>query len=210
MATSPSQTKAATTAAARPAVFGVRHLSPGAAWHLRRFLDRVRPTIVLVEGVADGTELIGGLVDRRVRPPVAVLAYTEAMPIRTLVSPLAVYSPEYQALRWAHEHQVETRFIDLPSANFLAIERNRTARLVEQSRRSDADADVGADAGGDADAGPGADLPPVPGRSLYQRIADAAGEPDYETYWERHFEHDRSDDGYRRGGAAAGRRAAVA
>ena len=34
-------------------------------------------------------------------------------------------------------------------------------------------------------------------RSLYERFAEQAGEPDYDTYWERHFEHNPSDDSYR-------------
>ena len=33
-----------------PHIFGVRHLSPAAAWHLRQLLDRVRPKLVLIEG----------------------------------------------------------------------------------------------------------------------------------------------------------------
>ncbi len=37
---------------------------------------------------------------------------------------------------------------------------------------------------------------PEPPRSLYQRIAELAGERDYDTYWERHFEHNASPDSY--------------
>jgi hypothetical protein len=44
---------------ATPHIFGVRHLSPAAAWHLRQLLDRVRPKLVLIEG-SDGRVLIGG------------------------------------------------------------------------------------------------------------------------------------------------------
>jgi len=32
-------------------VFGVRHLSPGGAWHLRATLDALRPKVVLIEGL---------------------------------------------------------------------------------------------------------------------------------------------------------------
>src|ERR1019366_7282651 len=31
----------------------------------------------------------------------------------------------------------------------------------------------------------------------YQRIAARCGEPDYDTYWERRFEHNLEDDSYR-------------
>ena len=36
-----------------PVYFGVRHLSPAAAYHLRRALDEARPALVLVEGPSD-------------------------------------------------------------------------------------------------------------------------------------------------------------
>ena len=78
-------------------VFGVRHLSPTGAWHLRRFLDHVRPELVLVEGLDDATELIA----RRSRgkgtkPPIALLAYTDTLPVRTLVYPLPGTVPSFR------------------------------------------------------------------------------------------------------------------
>src|SRR5207244_6153129 len=33
--------------------------------------------------------------------------------------------------------------------------------------------------------------------SLYERIAQRCGEPDYDTYWERRFEHNLGEDSYR-------------
>ena len=36
-----------------PTYFGVRHLSPAAAFHLRKALDQARPRLVLVEGPSD-------------------------------------------------------------------------------------------------------------------------------------------------------------
>ena len=94
-------------------VFGVRHLSPGGAWHLRATLDAVRPKVVLVEGLTDAAALIPDLTRSGTNPPVAILAYTDAVPVRTLVYPLATYSPEYQALVWAKENKARAEFIDL-------------------------------------------------------------------------------------------------
>ena len=37
----------------RPTFFGVRHLSPAAAHHLRQALDEAKPRLVLVEGPSD-------------------------------------------------------------------------------------------------------------------------------------------------------------
>jgi len=102
-------------------VFGIRHLSPAGAWHLNAFLDEVRPTAVLVEGPSDAGELIRQVTLKGVVPPVAMLAYTEELPIRTLLYPWAEYSPEYQAFLWAAREGVPCEFIDLPSGHALAL-----------------------------------------------------------------------------------------
>jgi hypothetical protein len=41
----------------------------------------------------------------------------------SVLFPLASYSPEYVALRWAREHGAEARFIDLTTSQSLAAER---------------------------------------------------------------------------------------
>ena len=103
-------------------VFGVRHLSPAGAWHLRRYLDEVRPKVVLVEGLSDTEELVPHITKKGTKPPIAILAYTDTLPVRTVVYPLARYSPEYQALLWAKENNARVEFIDLPSDIFLAFQ----------------------------------------------------------------------------------------
>ena len=60
----------------RPHLFGIRHLSPSGAWHLRKFLDETDPDLVLIEGPSDFTELLEDLTKKEVKPPVAVMAYT--------------------------------------------------------------------------------------------------------------------------------------
>lgn len=162
-------------------VFGTRHLSPAGAWHVRAFLDRVKPTLVQIEGLSDANELIEHICDRRTRPPVAILAYTQAVPIRTIVYPLARYSPEYQAMAWALEHDVEVELIDLPSDIFLGL-------LV---REHDAEPETTAD--------------DPPRKSTYDAIAERFGEPSYTSYWERHFEHNLADDSYRSAALELGR-----
>jgi hypothetical protein len=115
-------------------VFGVRHLSPSGAWHLRRFLDAVRPEVVLVECMSDCESLIPDIIRTDSEPPIAILAYTDSQPVKTIVYPLANYSPEYQAFQWADEHDAAVRLIDLPSDVFLALERSTTLRLSPRNR----------------------------------------------------------------------------
>src|SRR6516165_7148491 len=102
-------------------VFGVRHLSPAAAHHLHAVLEEMRPTAVLVEGPSDATEQIKHLVHKDTRPPLALLAYTRTRPVRSILYPLAAYSPEWVALTWSIRNKVETRFIDLPASVFVDL-----------------------------------------------------------------------------------------
>src|SRR5438093_225967 len=191
-------------------VFGVRHLSPSGAWHLRAFLDRVRPKVVLIEGLSDANGLIPDITRKDTRPPIAILAYTDSLPVRTLVYPIARYSPEYQALLWGEEHDVRAEFIDLPSDIFLALQDTTDNAIHEPASADETDADhkeedehedSATDAAHDATAPPatpeGARAEgPEKNTSLYERFAQIAGEYNYETYWERHFEHNLSDDSY--------------
>src|SRR6266566_5314007 len=107
--------------AASPHIFGVRHLSPAAAWHLRQLLDRVRPKLVLIEGSDDADQLIPAIVTPKSKLPIAILAYTADAPVRTFVYPMATYSPEYQALVWSKENKAKARFMDLPASVFLGL-----------------------------------------------------------------------------------------
>lgn len=104
-----------------PVFFGVRHLSPAGAWHLRQLLDALLPKLVLVEGPSDLTEQLKDITRPETKPPVALLAYTQGTPVRTILYPFAEYSPEYQAILWCHENGAQCRFMDLPSDVFLGL-----------------------------------------------------------------------------------------
>lgn len=179
-------------------VFGVRHLSPMAAWQLRDYLNQIRPEIVLIEGLNDATELIPDMTRKETRPPIAILAYTDALPVRTLVYPLATYSPEYQAIKWARQNNVPVQFIDLSSEHFLALQ-DIEFELLERARQEviERAKDPSREPVEDPSPDPMAATVPEPPRSIYERCAERAGESDYDTYWERHFEHNASPDSYR-------------
>ena len=87
----------------------VRHHSPACALALSALLDEVRPTAVLIEGPVEYAALLPSLQDPRTVPPVALLSLGE----RTAsYYPLAEFSPEWVALRWAGQHGAEAAFID--------------------------------------------------------------------------------------------------
>src|SRR5262245_11734567 len=172
-------------------VFGVRHLSPAGAWHLREYLDQIKPDVVLIEGLSDASDLIPQVTRKGTKPPIALLAYTDSLPVRTLIYPLARYSPEFQAMCWADEHDAKVDFIDLPSDVFLALQ-DIEEELREKRRRAAAEAPPP-----EASPSPAPEGPPKVRVGVYDQYAQRAGEADYETYWERHFEHNLSDEAYR-------------
>ena len=140
--------------------FGVRHLSPGAAWHLIEFLEEKSPSLVLIEGFSDANETISYLSDEKLKPPAALLAYSKKAPVRTLVYPLSSYSPEYQAMVWAKKNEVCCKFIDLSSEMFLGMTEKQYSGGKESAYID-----------------------------IYSEIAANAGEDSFDSYWERSFEH---------------------
>ena len=103
-------------------VFGIRHHGPGSARSLRRALDEWRPDAVLVEGPPDADAVLPLAAHPGLRPPVALLVYRRDEPGRAVFYPFAVFSPEWQALRWALAAGAAVRFIDLPQAYQLALD----------------------------------------------------------------------------------------
>ncbi len=141
-------------------LLGIRHHGPGSARSVVRALDALGPDIVLVEAPADAGPLVGWIGSGDLRPPVAMLGWVVADPSRAAFAPFASFSPEWQAIRWAGRHGVEVRPIDLPLATTMAFERDDDELLA-------------------------AAPPPDPLRAL----ADAAGDPDPERWWEDVIEH---------------------
>ncbi|MCJ1679491.1 DUF5682 family protein [Streptomyces sp. APSN-46.1] len=159
------------SAAARgPLLLGVRHHGPGSARAVRAALDAARPAAVLIEGPPEGDALIALAADPGMRPPVALLAHAADDPGRAAFWPLADFSPEWVAIRWAQEAGVPARFIDLPAAHSLA-------GVGAGEPDPDADGDV------EGDAPDSVRLDPL------SVLAETAGYDDPERWWEDVVEH---------------------
>src|SRR5204863_7184291 len=93
------------------------------------------PRLVLIEGSDDADELIPHIISPKSKLPIAILAYTTDVPVRTFVYPLATYSPEYQALLWCQENKAKVRFMDLPSSVFLGLyDRDDGTAVLEKDK----------------------------------------------------------------------------
>ncbi|MFK8267821.1 DUF5682 family protein [Capnocytophaga cynodegmi] len=157
--------------------FGVRHLSPGASFHLLKFLEKHKPKCILIEGPSDATNLITHIAQKDVKPPIAMLGYTTELPIETVLYPFASYSPEYQAICWGVKRKIDVRFIDLPSEIMLKLQQERTYEKNDEKA---------------------ADYYSFH-NNLYDQLAEKYEETDYESYWERNFEHNLNEDIFRQG-----------
>ncbi len=157
-------------------IFGVRHLSPGASYHLIQYLEEKKPKCILIEGPSDATELITNIAQKAVKPPIALLAYTTELPIETVLYPFAAYSPEYQAICWGIKKKLDVRFIDLPTDIMLKLRQERNAEKSETAN------DFYAFHNG-----------------LYDKVAKQYDEENYESYWERNFEHNLNSGSFREG-----------
>ncbi|MFE4384491.1 DUF5682 family protein [Streptomyces cyaneofuscatus] len=162
-------------AVAGPLLLGVRHHGPGSARAVRAALDAARPAAVLIEGPPEGDALLPLAADPQMRPPVALLAHAVDDPGRAAFWPLAEFSPEWVALRWALAHDVPVRFIDLPATHSLALKEPVGDQPGEQPGEETAPAPGGEEA--------------TPRVDPIRVLAETAGYDDPERWWEDVVEH---------------------
>ena len=102
-----------------------------------RALDEIRPDAVLIELPADCAAVLAlGRRRRALIPPVALLGYLPSDVSRAAFWPLADFSPEWQAARWACASGVALTPIDIPMSWALA-ESNRPGLPDDADPRSD-------------------------------------------------------------------------
>ncbi|MFJ5828650.1 DUF5682 family protein [Streptomyces sp. NPDC093089] len=160
----------------RPLLLGVRHHGPGSARGVLAALEAEKPAAVLVEGPAEADALVALAGEADMRPPVALLAHAVDDPGRAAFWPMAEFSPEWVAIRWALDRGAAVRFVDLPAAHTLAAHTLTAA------------ADPTWDDSEDAVAGGGPPIDPV------AELARAAGYEDAEHWWEDAVEFRGADD----------------
>jgi uncharacterized protein DUF5682 len=175
-------------------VFGVRHHGPGCARSLRRALESLRPDILLVEGPPDAEEVLPLLAHEGLTPPVALLVYPPEAPDLAVFYPFAVFSPEWQALRYGIESKIPVRFMDMPQAHRLASAleiRKKVAALVADGDGSPSQPDEEGSSASADDVAPseeGNDSNAALHHDPIGLLAEAAGYGDRELWWEHQIE----------------------
>lgn len=155
-------------------VYGVRHHGPGSARAVLEALEQQPPDLVLIEGCPELDAIVDLLGEPDMVPPVAGLVYAVDEPRQATFYPLARFSPEWVAARWALERGVPVRFLDLPATHSFALAAEARSRREEVSAedRDDVDAE---------------DVPaPLPPERLdpIGTLAATAGYDDAERWWE--------------------------
>ena len=147
-------------------IFSIRHHGPGSARNMLQALEALQPDIVLVEGPAEGQEMIQWVSHPDMKPPVALLAYETGNPQQAVFYPFTHFSPEWNALLYAGKKGIPARFADMPLTHWLA---RKNARLTEESSQQEPDEK------------------PV-NRDPFSHLASISGFEDTEEWWEHHFE----------------------
>lgn len=172
-----------------PLLLGVRHHGPGSARAVRAALEAASPRTVLIEGPPEADALIALAADEDMRPPVALLAHVVDEPGRSAFWPLAEFSPEWVAIRWALEHGVPARFIDLPATHTLAWGREEGEEQKQEASEKREQQGEGEPGG----------LPSEPAEAVridpLAVLAETAGYDDAERWWEDVIEHRAARDG---------------
>lgn len=174
-------------------VFGIRHHGPGSARSVLHALERLQPDAVLIEGPPDANDVIPLVAHAGMQPPVALLVYVPDEPHKAALFPLAVFSPEWQALRYALEHDIPVEFMDLPMAHQFRLRDDAAERLLAEaeSASGDDEPEVTITEPEESTLEEEAMLPHDPLGAL----AQAAGYSDGESWWEQMVEQrqDSSD-----------------
>ncbi|MFF3275711.1 DUF5682 family protein [Streptomyces chrestomyceticus] len=185
----------------RPLLLGVRHHGPGSARAVRAVLEHHEPRALLIEGPPEADALVALAADEAMRPPVALLAHVPADPGRAAFWPLAEFSPEWVAIRWALAHDVPVRFIDLPAAHSLAFGPDGEGGENGGDSTDGENGAGGADGGSRPDGGTRADRAAEARVDPVAVLAETAGYDDPERWWEDVIEHRAHRRGHGSGGA---------
>lgn len=170
-------------------IYGIRHHGPGCAKALRAALQCHPPAILLIEGPPDADDVLPLIAHDDMTPPVALLVCRPDDPRRAVFYPFAIFSPEWQAARFALDRRIPVRFIDLPVAHRLADDaaRHGIAAEAEPSESRPPAAEPPADDEHRAAQPPADDR----ARDPLAALAMAAGYDDHELWWDHQIEHRR-------------------
>ena len=158
-------------------VFGIRHHGPGSARRLMLALRDYQPDLLLVEAPQEAESVFPYLSEKGLKLPVALLLYNPKNLEQASFFPFAVFSPEFQAIKYCLKQEIPIRAMDLPMAYTFGLQK---------------EAEEAAQIGFEFD-GPEDPEAAALRRDPLGAIARLAGYEDSERWWEHHFESMEDD-----------------
>jgi len=158
-------------------LLGIRHHGPGSSIHTMDALEAVKPDIILIEGPPEGEAMLPWVIHQDMKPPVALLAYIPDNPQQAVFYPFTVFSPEWNAIKYALEHKIPVRFIDMPLTHRLAMKlEDDTIEIIPAINTQEDDVVIDE-----------VDIDTLK-RNPIAYLAEIAGFEDAEEWWEHQFE----------------------
>ncbi len=121
-------------------LFGIRHHGQGSAKRLQSALHDLQPDCILIEAPQDAERMIEYAAHPDMRTPLAICIYEPKDFNRVTYYPFASFSPEWLAIQYALEHDIEVRFMDLPMSMQYALdtlEHDQLKTLLETQQTTD-------------------------------------------------------------------------
>ncbi len=128
-------------------------------------MEEFQPDVIAIELPEESKSLIPLIDEKSIIPPVAFLFYNATNPDHSLYLPLAVFSPEYQAILYARRNKVPMLCMDLPAS----------ASLLHSNFKNDTEIDLNKKQRSIT-------------RDPMAYLAKQDGYSDSERWWESHFE----------------------
>ena len=156
----------------------VRHHSPACSFHVRKVIERFRPSAILIEGPENANELIPVMVHPDTMAPFAIYysyhdktgQLSEEKEHYKCYYPFLDYSPELAALRAADELGIPASFMDLSYGNILAASKQGTG-LRKKEEKNNYNDDY------------------LLSRNTYvKRLCEKANLRSFDEFWEKYFE----------------------
>jgi len=109
-------------------LLGIRHHGPGSAKAVLSALEANPPDCLLIEAPADAEAMADHIAQpisnhkSPITPPVSILIYDPKDLARASYLPFAEFSPEWQAIAFAKQHNIPVKFMDLPMELHFALD----------------------------------------------------------------------------------------
>lgn len=156
----------------------VRHHSPACSFHVRKMIEKYRPSAVLIEGPENANELIPVMVHPETEAPFAVYysyfdkagQLSEEKEHYKCYYPFLDYSPELTALRTADGLGIPASFIDLSYADILAASKQGAGLRKKEEKNNYNDDYL------------------LSRNTFVKRLCEKANLRSFDEFWEKYFE----------------------